>query len=270
MIQDTAHRLLALNDSFYASAALQFAATRRGIADGMVRCLAYAPPANPLTVLDVGCGNARLLQALAAAFPPERAIVYLGVESDAGLLAMARSACEDFARGPAHALRGDILARGLGLPGDAGTGDPGTGDASVDGPQHDALYDVVACFAVLHHIPGDELRVQALRNLAGLLAPGGRLLLSTWQFLHSERLRSRIAPWETIGLDAADMAPGDALLPWDDGVHALRYAHHITLDELSNLAEAASLQVLYSYFADGHEGNLNLYAALARKEHGSS
>ncbi len=242
--------LLALNRAFYATVAADFDVTRQSVPGGMLQVLASAPAVNPLHVLDVGCGNGRLLQALARAIPPEQAIAYWGVEADAGLLAIAQAACAASIRCAARALPGDILLADFGL---------------ADGALPDR-FEVVACFAVLHHIPSAPLRVQALRNLAGRLAPNGRLLLSTWQFLQSERLRSRIAPWKAIGLRDADVERGDALLPWDQGAHALRYAHAITLEELTAIATAAGLTIESTFFADGHEGNLNLYAALARKE----
>ena len=88
-------------------------------------------------------------------------------------------------------------------------------------------------------------------------------MLSAWQFGDSERLRSRIAPWAEIGLAPADVDPGDALLPWDQGRHALRYVHAIDEAETAALAQAAGLSVLSLYHADGHEGDLSLYAALA-------
>ncbi len=254
MTPEVAQQLLALNRAFYRAVAADFDATRQGVPAGMVRILASARAAtdcsSPIAVLDVGCGNARLLQALARAFPVEQPIVYWGIEADAALLARAQEACADYPQGTAQALPGDLLQPDFGLA-------PGVLPGS---------FAVVACFAVLHHIPSAHLRVQALRNLAGHLAPEGRLLLSTWQFHQSERLRNRIAPWAAIGLTQDDVEPGGALLPWDQGVHALRYAHAITPDELAALAAQAGLLIETTFFADGHEGNLNLYAALARKE----
>ncbi len=249
-------RLLTLIRDFYATVAADFDTTRLCVPAGMIQSLAAAPalpPHAPLRVLDAGCGNARLLQALARAFAPKQPIVYWGVESDPTLLARAQAACAAFDRGAAQALPGDILDAHLGLSPAAASALP-------------AHFDVVTCYAVLHHMPGAALRAEVLRTLARYLASQGRLLLSTWQFEHSARLRSRMAPWESIGLCAADVEPGDALLPWDQGVHALRYAHNIGIEELTGLATEAGLIIESTFFADGHEGNLNLYAALARKE----
>jgi hypothetical protein len=125
-------------------------------------------------------------------------------------------------------------------------------------------FDIVTCLATLHHLPGYDLRRSVMRQLAMLAAPGGLVAISTWQFLTSPRFAAKVVEWATLGIDDAQVEPGDALLPWHQGGYALRYLHQIDLDEVTALADAAGLDIEATYFADGKEGNLNLYAILRR------
>ena len=124
--------------------------------------------------------------------------------------------------------------------------------------------DAIALLAVLQHIPGADGRGHTLADCASLLAPGGRLVVSTWQFMSAPRLRARVLPWSTIGLSEADVEPGDYLLSWGEGASGRRYCAFIQRDELCALAESAGLETVETFYADGHEGNLNLYGVYRR------
>ena len=241
-------RLLDLNRQFYATVAGEFDLTRQGLPTGMVdlagRIAAHVRPRGKemVRVLDVGCGNGRFARALAQIGLDAD---YLGVDADARLLAAAALQVTSLPKVTTHLVQVDI--------------------AQPDWREQlgsDEPFDAVVCLAVLHHFPGLALRQRIVADLAPLLAPHGIIALSTWQFLTSERLTAKQVEWADLGIDPADIEPGDALLPWNQGTYAVRYVHQLALDEVEVLARGAGLRVTDTFRADGKEGNLNLYTLL--------
>jgi len=239
-------RLLELNRDFYAQVAEPFDATRQQATPGLVAILPYFDDASkgsagpPLfTVLDVGCGNGRFARLLDEA---GIACDYTGVDGSADLLALAESATIDLATVTCRFVQADLShpywSAALG----------------------EKRFDRLLCTATLQHLPGHDLRLAVVREFSRLCT--GTIVLSFWQFLTSERFRARLIDWSTIGLDGADVEPGDALLPWKQGVSATRYVHQVDEAELHRLAADAGLSLLHTFRADGKEGNLNLYAIL--------
>jgi 2-polyprenyl-3-methyl-5-hydroxy-6-metoxy-1,4-benzoquinol methylase len=239
-------QLLDLNRRFYATVADEFDRTRQGLPEGMTtlaqKLAGRLPPA--ARILDVGCGNGRFARALAT---PCRASAYTGLDGDERLLALAAAQSVDLPGLTCHFAQTDLAQ-------------PGWIAAAGAAP-----YDAVVCLAVLHHFPGYDLRRRILAELASLLAPGGLLALSTWQFLSAARFIDRSVGWESIGLSEDDVEPGDALLPWNQGAHAVRYVHNLDLAEIEQLAADCGLVIAETFRADGKEGNLNLFALLARR-----
>ena len=239
-------QLLALNRQFYAAVGQEFDRTRQSLPAGMVELAQHLRRDQPQRVLDAGCGNGRFARALAQVGAPAD---YRGVDADEQLLRLAAEQTQQLP-GIAATFHAVDLADAAWVESVAGAGP----------------FDAVIALAVLHHFPGMALRQRLVHDLAGLLAPQGLLALSTWQFLEADRFVGKLAAWEDIGLTAADVEPGDALLPWNQGVHALRYVHQLDLAEIEELAAAAHLRVVESFRADGKEGNLNLYTVLAPAE----
>jgi tRNA (uracil-5-)-methyltransferase TRM9 len=235
MDETTRSALAELNRAFYAEFAGDFARTRRGWPLGFERILPHLRPA--ANVLDVGCGNGRLLAFLTEHGWHGR---YLGVDGSAGLLAAAEQNLE-VSPTKAGFLQADLLSPHWA--------------ATLAGLRPDAI----ACLAVLHHIPGAAHRARLVAECAGLLTPGGTLIISVWQFLSSPRLRTRILPWSTVGLRNEVVDPEDYLLSWGEGATGHRYCAAIDEGNLCALTTQARLATVETFYADGHEGNLSLY-----------
>lgn len=229
----TSQRLLEINRQFYQTFALQFSATRHRIQPGVRRVIERLPL--QASLLDLGCGNGELWRELSHR---GHTGPYIGLDLSPGLLS---EASQGAAEGKARFIQADLSARDW--------------DASLDGMS----FDAVLAFAVLHHLPGDELRQQVLRKGRGRLRPGGQLIHSEWQFLNSARLRGRILPWSEAGLDASQVDAGDYLLDWRQGGSGIRYVHHFYEAELSVLAAATGFRVLETFYSDGEGGRLGLY-----------
>jgi len=252
MRETTRQRLLELNRNFYAQVAQPFDATRQQTTPGLAAILPYFEdepkdlPGFPkpgksttFTVLDVGCGNGRFARLL-----DERGIAceYTGVDGSADLLGLAEAATADL-----HSVRCRFVQADL--------ADPAW--AAYLGDQQ---WDRLLCTATIQHLPSYDLRREVIQSFARLCR--GVIILSFWQFLGSERFRTRLIDWHTVGLDPADVEAGDALLPWKQGVEATRYVHQVDEAELHRLATDANLTLLQTFRADGKEGDLNLYAIL--------
>lgn len=243
----TAQRLLELNRAFYAGSGAGFDALRQEIPGGMRRALELALPATPgalLRVLDVGCGNGRLARALAAT---GHTVDYTGLDADAGLLAAARRQTEALpATTRCSFVTGDLA------------------NARWDAALPPAGFDLVACLATLHHMPGLALRRRVVQQLAQLAKPGGRVVLSAWQYTDTPDLAGKLVPWSALGLSEGDVEPGDALVPWNAEPPALRYLHLIDAAAMQALGASAGLHPVADWRADGRTGSLALFALFER------
>jgi len=228
----TLSRLVDLNRQFYQTFALPFSTTRQRLQPGVKRILEQIGSQNNL--LDLGCGNGELARQLAGRVHMG---AYTGLDFSPALLAQAS------ANQPANFRfqQADFSSTDW--------------DASLQIER----YDAILAFAILHHLPGMELRLQVLRKVRLLLSATGRFFHSEWQFLNSPRLKARIQPWGTIGLSEDDVDPGDYLLDWRQGGQGLRYVHHFSRSELEELAEAVGFEVLENFLSDGENDRLGLY-----------
>jgi tRNA (uracil-5-)-methyltransferase TRM9 len=228
-------RLSELNRDFYNHFGDSFSATRHRIQPGVRRVLGMLQ--GDESILDLGCGNGELARELAKRGHRGS---YLGLDFSLPLLKNAEPQLEGF---PASFIEADLTRLSI----------------IEDRLSISRGWSLITAFAVLHHIPSEEIRLNILRAVYGMLAENGKFILSNWQFLNSEKLRSRIQDWSKVGLSRADVDPDDYLLDWRSGGEGLRYVHHFREEELATLAGAAGFKIRESFYSDGESGNLSLY-----------
>ncbi len=228
----TAERLLAINREFYNRFGDSFSATRQRLQPGVKKILETIHVDD--SVLDLGCGNGHFLHEL---LRRGHQAPLLGVDFSLPLLRDAEST-------PGVAFR-EIDLTQLSKNSD---------QLSLTGH-----WSLITSFATLHHIPSHQIRLDILRAVKKLLNPGGKFILSNWQFLNSEKLKARIQPWNKAGLEDNDVEEGDYLLDWRSGGEGLRYAHQFSAEELLGLAGQAEMSLSESFLSDGENGRLGLY-----------
>jgi len=238
---EIAQQLLDLNYQFYQTFAEDFSATRQKIQPGVARLLTEISASR--SILDFGCGNANVWgELIRQGFLGS----YLGLDFSPRLLDQAARQVEIIQR----------ASPGLPTPrfGLVNLTDPAWGEQLPD-----ASFDAVLSYAVIHHLPSEQLRLQFLQQIQRVLGPDGRFYFSAWQFLSSDRLRKRVQPWTKVGLSEDQVDPGDYLLDWRSGGVGYRYVHHFNPAELNRLAEICGFQVVKSFFSDGKGDQLGYY-----------
>ncbi len=233
MDPNTARRLLDLNRQFYQTFGHQFASTRRRIQPGVQRILDSLQ--GDENILDLGCGSGALACELARRGQRGR---YIGLDFSRAVLDEVEGLPVNF-----KLIEADLA---------------GDWEGQIDDSMTQR-FNLVFAFAVLHHIPGEILRMEILKKARALLQSGGRFAHSEWQFLESDKLRARLQPWEAAGFLPQELDPGDYLIDWRQGGRGLRYVHHFNEGELISLAAASGFAIQDSFRSDGDDGKLGLY-----------
>ncbi len=241
-----AELLLSINREFYQSFAEPFRATRGRLQPGVD--FALESVSNDASVLDLGCAHGLIAEALL-----ERGFtgLYVGLDASQSLL---DSVSEKLI--PPHYQFGHSDLSEPDWPEVARTLRT---EADAQEVSSTSLFDWVFAFAILHHMPTDEMRRSIATAIGTLLRPDAHVAVSVWDFLASPRLQDRIEPWDTVGLSEEDVDKGDYLIDWREGGTSVRYVHHFSSDELSKLARDAGFRVTEEYRSDGENSRLGLY-----------
>jgi ubiquinone/menaquinone biosynthesis C-methylase UbiE len=210
-----AEKLLELVKHNYQEIAAQFDATRKKEIWPEIREFA-AKIKEGDAVLDLGCGNGRLVEAFLG-----KKISYLGLDNSLELIKLAQKNYPEN-----KFVVGDILEL-KNIP--------------------DNNYDYVFCLATLQHIPTRELRLKSLRLMANKIKDDGEIIISNWNMWGHKKYRPQLIKnyWlKLIGKNKLGF--NDLVFPWKNAQGEKmsdRYYHAFTKKELKKLTRLAKLKL---------------------------
>lgn len=143
----------------YNAIAEQFSASRNYIWPDLAPFLKDVPKNS--SVLDLGCGNGRLLNGL-----PNQ-INYLGIDQSSELLKKAKLLQPTY-----NFLEGDITEEKTW--------------------QNLLTYDYIFCIAVIHHLPTYHQHLFLLQQIKKHLNPGGKVLITAWNLWQPKFLKHHL------------------------------------------------------------------------------
>lgn len=182
-------------------------------------------------ILDVGCGNGRLLEVFA-----KRSIEYVGVDNSEKLINIARNS--NFEIRNSKFITGDLLELDKLL---------------------EKNFNFVFCIAVLHHLPGSDLQVQALKQIKEKISADGKIILTVWNLWSQPKFRKLIFKFSFLKLIGKNkMNFRDIIFDWKNNrseIISRRYYHAFTKCELKKIIKQAGLKIekiykdKYNYYA---------------------
>lgn len=165
-----------------------------------------------MTLLDVGCGNGRLISGVTPG------VSYTGYDFSRSLLAKARN------NYPSYDFRyGDIT------------------DESVW--KTIGMYDAAFCIAVLHHLPTRAHHISVLTQIKKRLLPGGFLCVTVWNLQQ--------AKFDTYHSNSSELKQTDARwveIPFAGKWK--RFCFSMDIPYLSDIAAEAGLTIVELYYSD--------------------
>ena len=112
-------------------------------------------------------------------------------------------------------------------------------------------FDQIFCLATLQHLPGRELRVQALKEMKLLLSEEGKIIISNWNMWRQKKYRYLIFKTFFNKLKGKNKLEfGDVLFPWKNShgeILSQRYYHAFRKKELLGLAQEAGFNKINIY-----------------------
>ena len=183
-------------------------------------------------VLDIGCGNGRLLNLFKSV-----EIDYTGIDSSKKLIEIAKK--------NHGSERNFIHANALSLP------------------FQDKTFDTVFSIAVLHHVPSKKFRTSFVTEASRVLKPKGTLVLTVWNIWQWRFFKTHIIHVIKKITGQSDLDFGDTIISFGQKKRQ-RYVHAFTRRSLRQLLEKNSFTVSSITEAKRQSGYAN-FVVVAQK-----
>ncbi|MFH0814697.1 MAG: class I SAM-dependent methyltransferase [Candidatus Falkowbacteria bacterium] len=223
----TINKILELTKNGYQTIAQDFSNTRNFLWEDLQLFKDYIK--DNAKMLDLGCGNGRLIQLLEG-----KNIDYRGIDYNEDFIRIAK------AKYPQYKFEvGDV--QNLAMPMET--------------------FDIVTLIAVLNHLPGDELKKRILANVVSYLKPNGYLLMTNWDlwnwsgkksvraFWQDQLLLSSAKFFDKYGINKEELGYRDTITLWQSGDKqklARLYYYAFTRKELDGLVADIGLKIVKS------------------------
>lgn len=215
MDQDLVNKILSETEQGYDLMADKFSETRKFFWRDLEFIGDYAKDGDK--VLDYGCGNGRLLELLA-----RKNVNYTGVDVSQKLIDIAKNKYK-----PENIEFYKINASQSSL--------------AFENNYFNTVYSI----AVFHHIPGEELRKEIIKEIYRVTKPGGYIIITVWNLWQKRYIKNILKNW-------LNKIIGESKLDWNDcyvtfknnqGKVFNRYHYVFTKNELKSLFSGAGFMI---------------------------
>ena len=203
---------------FYNSIASEFSSTRKSPWNGWSQVFQITKFEKPIDVLDLGCGNGRLLKYfIGSDFLSSFNISinsYLGLDNNLHFI----EGCQnEFPYENFKFEQFDILTQ--------------KSDAKDSVPKYaqTQTFDLVCCFGVTHHIEGkNSYRLSWFDYSMSKVKANGYFVFSVWEFLNDSKNISKLTVEDKL-------SETDYLLGWNNREDIKRFCHNYNEEELKSI-----------------------------------
>jgi len=213
MRQKKAQKTLEDVQKTYNEIAGEFSASRMALRHDFENYAEYFK--NGQKIVDLGCGNGRLLMLLKEKI---NNFDYIGIDNSDELLKEAQKNFPD-----AKFIHGDQLQI----------------------PLHDESCEVLCNIRAFHHIPSKKLQQKALQEMQRVLKPEGLLILTCWNLWNRKQFKFIVKATIKSLLNLGKTSYKDTQIPWGKG-KITRYYYAFTYRELRKLIQKSGFKMIES------------------------